>query len=77
MEIKILGTGCPSCRALYETVKQAVDESGIEATVVKEEDVLKIISYNILSLPALVIDEKIVSAGKKLTVAEVKVFITE
>lgn len=67
----------PSCRALYETVKQAVDESGIEATVVKEEDVLKIISYNILSLPALVIDEKIVSAGKKLSVAEVKVFITE
>ena len=77
MEIKILGTGCPSCRALYEAVKQAVDESGIEATVVKEEDVLKIISYNILSLPALVIDEKIVSAGKKLSVAEVKVFITE
>ena len=77
MEIKILGTGCPSCRALYETVKQAVDESGIEATVVKEEDVLKIISYNILSLTALVIDEKIVSAGKKLSVAEVKVFITE
>ena len=77
MEIKILGTGCPSCRALYETVKQAVDESGIEATVVKEEDVLKIISYNILSLPALVIDEKIVSAGKKLSVAEVTVFITE
>ena len=77
MEIKILGTGCPSCRALYETVTQAVDESGIEATVVKEEDVLKIISYNILSLPALVIDEKIVSAGKKLSVAEVKVFITE
>ena len=77
MEIKILGTGCPSCRALYETVKQAVDESGIGATVVKEEDVLKIISYNILSLPALVIDEKIVSAGKKLSVAEVKVFITE
>ena len=77
MEIKILGTGCPSCRALYETVKQAVDESGIEATVVKEEDVLKIISYNILSLPAFVIDEKIVSAGKKLSVAEVKVFITE
>ena len=77
MEIKILGTGCPSCRALYETVKQAVDESGIEATVVKEEDVLKIISYNILSLPALVIDEKIVSAGKKLSVAEVNVFITE
>ena len=77
MEIKILGTGYPSCRALYETVKQAVDESGIEATVVKEEDVLKIISYNILSLPALVIDEKIVSAGKKLSVAEVKVFITE
>ena len=42
MEIKVLGTGCPSCKTLYETTQQAI------------ADLLKIIEYNILSLPALV-----------------------
>lgn len=77
MEIKVLGTGCSSCKALYETAKQAILELGCEATLVKEEDLLKIMEYNILGLPALVIDEKVVSAGKKLSLAEVKELITK
>ncbi len=77
MEIKVLGTGCPSCKALYETVKQAVEEIGSDAAVIKEEDLLKIMNYNVLSLPALVIDEKVVSAGKKLSLKEVKEFINQ
>lgn len=77
MEIKVLGTGCPSCKALYETVKQAVEEIGSDASVIKEEDLLKIMNYNVLSLPALVIDEKVVSAGKKLSLKEVKEFINQ
>lgn len=72
MEIKVLGTGCSSCKALYETVKQAVSEMGIVANVIKEEDIMKIMSYNVMRLPALVVDEKVVSFGKKLTVNEVK-----
>lgn len=77
MEIKILGTGCAKCKVLYETIKQAVTELGIDATIVKEEDVLKIMAYNILSMPCLVVDEKIVSAGQELSVAEVKEFLTK
>jgi len=76
MEIKILGTGCPSCKALYETAKQAVEELGVDAVVVKEEDIMKIMAYNILSLPALIVDENIVSVGKKLSLAEVKSLLT-
>lgn len=72
MEIKVLGTGCSGCKALYETVKQVVAEMGVDAAVVKEEDLMKIMSYNVMALPALVIDEKVVSAGKKLSAAEVK-----
>lgn len=77
MEIKVLGTGCASCKALHETVKQAVAELGIEATVIKEEDLMQIMNYNVMSLPGLVIDEKVVSAGKKLSVADVKAFLTK
>ena len=77
MEIKVLGTGCSSCKALYETAKQAISELGCDATLIKEEDLLKILEYNILGLPALVIDEKVVSAGKKLSLDEVKELITK
>ena len=77
MEIKVLGTGCLSCKTLYETTQQAIAELGSDATLVKEEDLLKIMEYNILGLPALVINEKVVSAGKKLSLAEVKELITK
>ncbi len=77
MEIKVLGTGCAGCKALYETTKQAVAELGIHAVVVKEEDIVKIMSYNVMSLPGLVVDEKVVSAGKKLSLTEVKTLLTK
>jgi small redox-active disulfide protein 2 len=77
MEIKVLGTGCPSCKTLYENTQQAIAELGSDATLVKEEDLLKIIEYNILSLPALVIDGKVVSAGKRLSLKEVKELLTQ
>ncbi len=72
MEIKVLGTGCASCKALYETVLQAVKELGLDAQVIKEEDMMNIMSYNVMILPGLVIDNKVVSKGKKLSLTEVK-----
>lgn len=75
MEIKVLGTGCAGCKALYETTKQAVAELGLDATVIKEEDLMKIMSYNVLRLPGLVIDEKVVSSGKKLSLTEIKTLL--
>jgi small redox-active disulfide protein 2 len=77
MEIKVLGTGCSGCKALYETTKQAISELGCDATLIKEEDLLKIMEYNVLSLPALVVDGKVLSAGKKISLSEVKVLITK
>ncbi len=77
MEIKVLGTGCASCKALHQTVNQAVEELGINATVIKEEDLMTIMNYNVMSMPGLVIDEKVVSAGKKLSLQDVKALLTK
>lgn len=77
MEIKVLGTGCAGCKALHETVKQAVAELGIVATVVKEEDLMQIMAYNVMAMPGLVVDGKVVSAGKKLSLADVKKLLTQ
>ncbi|MCB9017296.1 MAG: thioredoxin family protein [Paludibacteraceae bacterium] len=71
MEIKVLGTGCAGCKALYATVQQAVEEMGIQAELVKEEDLVKIMDYNVMQLPALVIDEKVVAKGR-MSLSEVK-----
>ena len=67
-----MGTGCAGCRTLYETVTQAIAELGIPAAIVKEEDIAEILSYGVMTLPGLVVDGRVVSAGRKLSLAEVK-----
>ena len=77
MEIIVLGTGCAGCKTLFETTQKAVAEMGIDATVRKEEDMMKIMSYSIMQLPGLVINGKVVSSGKRLNVEEVKAVINK
>ena len=71
-EIKVLGPGCAKCTTLYDNVKSAVAELGIDATVEKEQDIMKIMEYNVMSVPALVVDSNVLSTGKVLTIEEVK-----
>ena len=71
MEIKVLGTGCAGCKALYANVEQVVKEFSLEATVDKEEDMMKIMEYGVMTLPALVVDGKVVAKGK-LSAGEIK-----
>ena len=71
-EIKVLGTGCSKCTTLYDNVKNAVAQLGIDATVEKEQDIMKIMEYNVMSVPALVVDGSVLSTGRVLTVEEIK-----
>jgi small redox-active disulfide protein 2 len=71
MVIKVLGSGCKNCMVLADNVKIALDEAGIVAEVQKVTDIQQIISYGVMSTPAMVIDEKVVSFGKVLKPAEV------
>jgi small redox-active disulfide protein 2 len=69
--IKILGTGCPNCKRTTAIVEQAVKETGIEAGVEKVEDIMEIMKYDILSTPAIVIDEVIAIKGRVPSKSEV------
>ncbi|QRN86302.1 TM0996/MTH895 family glutaredoxin-like protein [Clostridia bacterium] len=66
MKIEILGTGCKKCKQLHKAAIEAVEAKGIEAEIVKVEDMKDIMAYGVMSTPALVIDGKVVSSGKVL-----------
>lgn len=77
MDIKVLGTGCPKCKALEKATKDAVSEAGINATVTKVEDIVEIMNYGVMVTPALVINGKVVMKGRVPSVAEIKSLITK
>lgn len=66
MVIKILGTGCSKCTNLFNNVKSVVEKHSLNAEVIKLEDFNEIMKYNVMSTPALVVDEKVVSKGRVL-----------
>ena len=71
MTIKILGSGCKNCVTLADNTKAALSELGINAEIVKVTDFAEIAAYGVMSTPALVIDEKVVSFGKVLKPKEI------
>ncbi|MEI8004573.1 MAG: thioredoxin family protein [Bacteroidota bacterium] len=77
MIIKVLGTGCPSCRTLESNTRKAVAELGSCAEVIKVEDITKIIGYKVMRTPALVFDEQVVINGRVPAVSEIKQLIQE
>lgn len=62
-EIKVLGTGCANCKATVKLVEEIAKAKGAEIALEKVEDIQKIMSYNIMSTPAVVIDGHVVHAG--------------
>ena len=77
MKIKILGTGCAKCQQMEAVTREAVSELGIDATVEKVKDIVEIMEYPILTTPGLVINEKVVLAGKVPTREEVKTLLKQ
>ena len=72
MKIEVLGTGCAKCRTTEKVVKKAVEELGIQAEVVKVEDLQDIIDRGVMMTPAVIIDGEIRIAGHTPTVEEIK-----
>ncbi len=76
MKIQILGTGCPKCKALAENVEKAIKQTGLDAEVEKVASVTEIMKFGIMMVPGLVIDGKVVSAGKVLRPEEIAKLLT-
>lgn len=70
--IKVLGSGCASCHALYENAKQSVQNMGLSIEVEYITDLQKVMEYGVMSMPALVVNEKVVSMGKVLKAKDVE-----
>jgi small redox-active disulfide protein 2 len=76
LQIKILGSGCSNCKKLEELTRKAVEELSVEAEITKVTDYPAIMSYNVLTTPGLVINEKVVSSGRIPSTAEITTFLT-
>ena len=70
--IKVLGAGCKSCHEQYENAKAAVKSMGLSVEVEYITDMEKVMEYGVMSMPALVVNENVVSMGKVLKAAEVE-----
>jgi len=75
MEIKILGTGCPKCKALEKLTREVVEKNGFDATVTKVEDIMAIMKYNVMSTPALVVNEKVEIKGRIPSAEEIRMIL--
>lgn len=74
--IKILGSGCANCKRVEQVAHKVITDMGIEAEVIKVTDYAEIMTYNIMSTPGLVINEKLVSTGRIPTPDEINTWLT-
>ena len=71
-EIKVLGPGWSKCKKTFAVVEKVVESNGVDADLIKVDDIEEIMRYNIMSTPAIVIDGKVVLKGKVPSESEVK-----
>jgi small redox-active disulfide protein 2 len=75
LTIKVLGSGCPNCKKVEAIARQTAETMGIQAEIIKVTDYNQIMDYNIMSTPGLVINEKLVCAGRIPSQAEVTTWL--
>ena len=70
--IKILGPGCPKCKTTFHNAQEAVKQLGIDAEIIKIEDIEEMMKYNVLTTPVLLINEEIKIKGRIAQIDEIK-----
>ncbi len=77
MDIKVLGTGCAKCKSLEKATRTAVEKNGLDASIVKVEDIAEIMKFGVMTTPALVVDGKVVLKGKVPSVDAIAQILTQ
>ena len=77
MEILVVGTGCASCDKVYADTREAVKELGLAAEVRKVEDLVEMVRMGIMSVPALVLDGRTISAGRTISKNQIKALLEQ
>jgi len=72
MEIKVLGPGCARCKATYNVIEKVLKDNNIDAKLTKVDDITEMMNYNIMSTPAVVIDDVVKMKGRVPTESDVK-----
>jgi small redox-active disulfide protein 2 len=75
-QVKVLGPGCAKCKTTYNNVMEAIKQLGIEADVIKIEDIEEMMKYNMLTTPVLMIDDVIKVKGRVADINEIKTLLT-
>lgn len=77
MKITIYGTGCPKCKHLHERTAAVVKEMNLDCEIEKIDDIHEILKLNVMSMPVLMVDGKIVASGKTPSAQELKEFLDD
>lgn len=72
MEIKVLGPGCAKCKTTYNVIEKVIKENDLDVKLTKVDDIMEMMNYNILTTPAVVVDEVVKMKGKVPTESDVK-----
>jgi small redox-active disulfide protein 2 len=74
-QIKVLGPGCPKCKTTFRNAEEAVKQLGIEAEIIKIEDIEEMMRYNVLTTPVLMIDDVVKVKGRIAQIDEIAAFL--
>ena len=72
MEIKVLGPGCAKCKLTYNVIEKVIRENNLDVKLTKVDDIMEMMNYNIMTTPAVVVDEVVKMKGQVPTESDVK-----
>lgn len=72
MEIKVLGPGCCKCKTTYNVIEKVIKENNLDVKLTKVDDIMEMMNYNIMTTPAVVVDEVVKMKGQVPTESDVK-----
>lgn len=72
MEVKVLGPGCAKCKTTYNVIEKVIKENNLDVKLTKVDDIMEMVSYNVMTTPAVVVDEVVKMKGQVPTESDVK-----